>query len=480
MFKSRNIISACVISALLSSCALTNRNINNRHISKSTPASQFVNGERIVFIGDSITHGGSYHKNIFLFNATRYPYKKIRYYNAGISGDTAAGTIKRFDTDVAIHQPTIATIMLGMNDSNRSLYVTPTQTEAEKKKFLEQQTKTRQTYLKNMDTLAQKLMSLGSQIIFIKPSIFDQTVKLDSNPLIGLNDELANYGEEVAKTLAPKYKATVVDFQTPMLAVNRMLQAKNPEATVVGGDRVHPGEKGHLVMAYGFLKDQKESKYVSNFQIDAENQRVNKFYQCDLTNKIQITLSSVQFTCQSKTLPFPIEGAQTEAATWVSFQEELNKQFYQVTGLTPGNYALNIDGVKVGEYSHIDLATGINLANNKNTPMYRQALKVKALNDKRAQESNKIRTVAHVHYSMLADYPNVDKSNVEEVVKALENHVEKSKGKPWYNYLKSRISEYQNVIGDIDESRKNVDKLFDEIYLINQPKIHNWQLSLIK
>lgn len=445
---------------------------NNSHVTN------FVDGDRIVFIGDSITHGGSYHKNVFLFNATRYPNKKIRYYNAGISGDDAVGTVKRFNADIAIHKPTIATIMLGMNDTGSWLYEKPSVTTEDKSNFIKQQSDIRNKYLSNMETLAQKLTMLGTKIIFIKPSIFDETVAIESNPLIGRNAELANFGDHLSK-LAVKYNATVVDFQTPMLEVNKVLQAKDPKATVVSHDRVHPGENGHFVMSYGFLKDQQESKYVSNFQFNAQTKSIENFTQCELLNEAIITPSNVEFTCQAKTLPFPISKGQHKAKTWVPFQTELNQQFFRVANLEKGQYELAIDNIAVGQYTATTLSAGINLADNTKTPMYQQAIMVKNLNDQRAKVSADIRTVAHVQYRMLAKNKGLDFSNLAQVKKALDKYVAKSNGKPWHGYLKGQAQKYFNVVEHLGNNRKKVDQLFDEIYQVNQPKIHHWKLTKI-
>ncbi|MBL6829474.1 MAG: GDSL family lipase, partial [Puniceicoccaceae bacterium] len=77
----------------------------------------FQHGDRVAFIGDSITHGGRYHADIYLYHATRFPNRPFVIHNCGISGDTAPGTNIRFESDIAVHRPTVATIMLGMNDA---------------------------------------------------------------------------------------------------------------------------------------------------------------------------------------------------------------------------------------------------------------------------------------------------------------------------------------------------------------------------
>lgn len=329
-----------------------------------------------------------------------------------------------------------------------------------------------------METLAKKLTLLGTKVIFIKPSIFDETLAVESNPLIGRNAELANFGERLSE-LAVKYNATIVDFQTPMLAVNKILQANNPKATVVGEDRVHPSENGHFVMSYGFLKDQQESKYVSNFQFNAQTKSINRFTKCKLLNQAIITSSIIEFTCQAKTLPFPISKGQIKAKSWVPFQNELNQQLLRVTHLDKGKYELTIDNIVVGHYTSNTLSAGINLADNTKTPMYQQALVVKKLNDQRAKVSSDIRTVAHVQYRMLAKNTTLDFSNLTQVKLALDTYVAKAKGNPWHDYLKGQAEKYINVVGHLEANRQKIEQLFDEIYQVNQPKVHHWKLTKI-
>ena len=50
-------------------------------------AKPFDDGDTVCFVGDSITHGGTYHSIVTLYYATRFPGKTIRFYNCGISGD---------------------------------------------------------------------------------------------------------------------------------------------------------------------------------------------------------------------------------------------------------------------------------------------------------------------------------------------------------------------------------------------------------
>ena len=75
----------------------------------------------VVFYGDSITAQRLYTRFVEDFVLTRYPQLHVTFWNAGVPGDTAYGGYTgdmpiRMKRDVFPHQPTVITIMLGMND----------------------------------------------------------------------------------------------------------------------------------------------------------------------------------------------------------------------------------------------------------------------------------------------------------------------------------------------------------------------------
>jgi hypothetical protein len=132
---------------------------------------QFQKGDRVCFIGDSISHDGAYPSYVYLFYATRFPDRRWEISNAGLGGDTAGGAVKRFDWDIAVNKPTVATILLGMNDVNRGLYG-PDKRGAEIEK---QRQSALDTYTANMRKLAGLLEQADCRIVFLTPSSFDQT-----------------------------------------------------------------------------------------------------------------------------------------------------------------------------------------------------------------------------------------------------------------------------------------------------------------
>ena len=282
----------------------------------------FQQDDRVAFIGDSITHGGRYHADIYLYHATRFPNHPFVAHNCGIAGDTAPGTNLRFEADIAVHRPTVATIMLGMNDAYAWAF-DPSLALQEK---ISAQASSYDHYTQAMDQMATTLTEMDCRMVFIKPSIYDQTAVLDQKNLVGKNDQLGRFAEYIDE-LAIKYGASVVDFHTPMSMINHVIQVSDPSATIVGADRVHPGIPGHLVMAYHFLKSQNMPPYVSAIQLDAsEGGKILQLRNCEIHGDLVATSNQLSFSATEKALPFPLSPAQLKGLDWVPFQYELNRQ----------------------------------------------------------------------------------------------------------------------------------------------------------
>ena len=436
----------------------------------------FQHGDRVVFIGDSITHGGRYHADIYLYHATRFPDRPFVAHNCGISGDTAPGTNIRFESDIAVHRPTVATIMLGMNDAYGWAF-DPSLALQEK---ISAQASSYDHYTQAMDQMARTLAEMDCRMVLIKPTIYDQTAVLDQKNLVGKNDQLGRFAEYI-DALAIKHDASVVDFYTPMSVINHVIQASDPTATIVGADRVHPGIPGHLVMAYHFLKSQNMSPYVSAIQLDAkEGGKILQLRNCEIHDDLKVTSDQLSFSATEKALPFPLSPAQLKGLDWVPFQHELNRQVLAVDNLPRGKYALSIDAIKVGEYSSAELKNGINLSANPATPQYQQALQIKALQNKQLQATSKLRSIALVRHSMVKKIkPAVSEKDHAALTIALATYLNKSKGKSWYKYLRQQADAYLETVQKEDEYKHQEVQWMQKIWQQNQPIRHRWQLNKI-
>ena len=434
----------------------------------------FSPGDRVCFVGDSITHGGSYHGNIYLYYATRFPSRRFEAFNCGVSGGNTNGAIARVPTDILIHQPTVATIMLGMNDVGRQYYAKGPDfvgDEINRAKAIE-------GYAKNLRALATGLKSSGARLIFITPSLFDQTAvfpKTDdpyyAGPdAVGVNTGLGLIAQTV-RDIAAEFSSPLVDFHQPMTRINLEQQRQDPAYTLVGQDRVHPGPVGHFVMSYLFLKEQGVAKNVNRVVIDAAAGKSVELFNSHLTS-LSTDPTSVSFTLTSEALPFPISHDVSPALKLVPFMADMNQEHLQVTGLIPGVYDLLIDGESIKSLSSEELATGVNCAELTNTPQYRQAVQVMQINKSRmTMISEKLRSLVFVEQSYLK---GVDLANLslEEKCAIIDKNVDFQKGKPWYGYCKDLCNKYKEYKPLESDTLRQVETITREMWEAAAPKPH--------
>lgn len=121
----KKIIEVLVISVLLA---------NQGNAQKLIP---FKQGDRVVFVGNSITDGGHYHSYIWLYYMTHFPNRRIDIFNSGIGGDVARQIYDRLDPDVFAKNPTVITLTFGMNDTGYQTFLWNNANEIAKQKIQE-------------------------------------------------------------------------------------------------------------------------------------------------------------------------------------------------------------------------------------------------------------------------------------------------------------------------------------------------------
>jgi len=380
-------------------------------LSAGEVATPFKDGDRWCVLGDSITHGGSYHKEVELFYVTRFPEKSLEVINCGISGDTARGALKRLGWDCLDHKPSVVSVMLGMNDVGRSLYDT---TNAPGAELDAKRTMVVETYRTNMAGLTSRITNSGARLILITPSIFDDTGELKATNKPGCAAALTRCAHEV-ESLAVQRGASVVDFNGPMTEITAAIQKTNPSATIIGPDRVHPGSVGHFIMAYEVLKAQKPHGEVSMIGVDAVTGKPAGCEGCEVT-EIKASSNELSFICLEKALPYPVTDAIRPALQLVPFMNEFNREILKVTGLKPGSYDLSIDEFPVRAYTADELAGGVNLASEQ-TPQVKQALGIQEILKRKWNAAGKLRSIAAFEYRVWPDAPHSGTSEEQESMK---------------------------------------------------------------
>ena len=403
-----------IVAILLGVCSLVSR----------VCAEPFKDGQTVCFLGDSITAGGRYQTMIADYYLTRFPERTIRFVNAGRSGDTSGGSLARLQEDVIDQKPSAVAIMFGMNDVNRGAYVLNAD---EKKKTAQQQAL--DGYKANMEKVVGRIRAQAGEpnLLFITPSPFDQAVVLEKqNNQPGCNDGLGRCAE-IVRELAAKNNGTVVDFHGPMTSLNLEQQRKDPKWTIVGGDRVHPGAPGHLMMAWLFLKTQGAPSIVSKVAVDAAAGRTTEAINADVT-AVAKKDRGVVFTVREKALPFPMDPQSRSVLELLPIEKDLNQEVLSIAGLSNGLYELRIDGTAVGRHTAEELARGINLALNAATPQYKQAQIVARHNEDRRNAEAQACSLLNTRRWMQSHY----RINVDDPT-AVQAHYDSFKDKTEYN-----------------------------------------------
>ncbi len=450
---------------LISSC--TNPGIEAQARDDHSSLPRFKKGDKICFIGNSITHGGTYHAFLQIFCATRFPDANVEYYNCGIAGDVANGMLSRLDEDVLSHNPDYAFIMSGMNDVQRGLYF---RGEADEETQPRRQNALDNYYVKT-EKLATLLIENGVQPIFMTPSIYDQTAKIARTNDYGTNDALAACAVHIRK-MAAKYDAPLVDLFAAMESLNLKGQQSDSSFTILGHDRIHPGILGHLIMAYEIIQSLTPSQYVSIMEVDSKRLTSVRAENCII--EIDKKAKNLKFRALENALPFPLEEDLKMVNEWVPLQDSLNKEMLFLQKLPIGSYTLRIDDTEVGMFTQAELEEGVNLADYSNTPQYRQALQVSELCFKYQQIQNQLRSIAFVEYRMLNTYKG---PNTIEGKKAyLDGVNESQRDKSWYSWNVKTCERYFETLPMEEGLLSELQSTREEIYSSNKPQWHTFEI----
>ncbi|MFZ2279142.1 MAG: SGNH/GDSL hydrolase family protein [Prosthecobacter sp.] len=179
---------------------------------------------RIVCIGDSITgvyyHSGgrrAYAEMLQLALQQLHPQAQLSVHNAGISGDTTTGGLKRLERDVLAHKPHLVTIMFGMND----LVGTPVD-----------------IFKKNLREMITRCQKSGAEVVLCTQNSIIETPRRPPARLAEFTQAIRDVAKEETLVVADCYAA----FE----AVHA---ADASEWNLLLSDTIHPNMAGHKLFA---------------------------------------------------------------------------------------------------------------------------------------------------------------------------------------------------------------------------------------
>jgi acyl-CoA thioesterase-1 len=191
-------------------------------------------GDQIVAIGDSITAGGGYLRDIDAVFARQYPGLKLpKVINQGISGQKAEDLVQRFGKDVVQLKPAFVTISIGINDVWHRLG------KPHDEKVLAD-------YRKNVAKMVDQAQKAGIKVILLTPTVIQE------DPGTEGNQRLTMY-VAAEKEIAAEKKCQLVDLHGMFLTALKQKPA-GQKGNWLTADGVHMKPLGDAIMATGALR----------------------------------------------------------------------------------------------------------------------------------------------------------------------------------------------------------------------------------
>jgi lysophospholipase L1-like esterase len=345
----------------------------------------FQKGDRIVFLGDSITEQYQYSTDIELYLTTRFPGGEWTFLNSGIGGDTATGGARRFAKHILAEKPTALTIDFGMNDGGYGGF-NPGPAK---------------NYIDRTEDMLKAAKKANVRVALISPN----AVEVRAKPQLKTYLETQQKFYAPLRQLAEKYNVPFVDQYAVTRKVLEKIAADKANVHPFP-DGVHTNGPGGLLMAHTILVGLKAPALVSDVEIDAAEKKA-KPTDCTI-DELSVNSDGISFQRKDRALPLPIQNDWRPILPYVNELKDLNYYGLKVTGLNGGKYALSIDDKKVGEFTVEDLSKGVNLGNLGTGPLFEQGQQVfQMINDKNNLLHKRFREVVMFDIpSWLADVGN--------------------------------------------------------------------------
>lgn len=190
----------------------------------------FKNGDRIAFLGDSITQNGSDDPRGWVNiveSRVRKEVDEVAFIHAGIGGNTSSDMLKRVNADVIRRKPTWVFFSCGVNDSPNPVVENPG-VPLDK-------------YIKNVTAIFDKLDKTKAKIV-----VLSQTPVLEDDSNYAANVNLVSYNAELRR-MALERKYIYLD---PGAAVRKAIELKkDPKKRELTYDGTHLSDRGNAIFA---------------------------------------------------------------------------------------------------------------------------------------------------------------------------------------------------------------------------------------
>ena len=435
-------------------------------------ARPFADGERVTFLGDSITHGGIYHVNLQLFWDLRYPGSGTRLMNCGVSGGSAGGGAARWKSDVLPQRADRVFVMFGMNDVGHGNYATvrwkydilPPRTGQDfvmfepapkvDEKVAAKRRASLDAYRRNMAQIADDAQAAGKRLVVVTPTPYDEYGDIYTpNRRQGCNSRGLTAFAAACRELAAERKTELLDLHAPL---TEFIRSQRDYAFCRKGDRVHPTPDGHMIVTALMLESMGVSPVVAQVEIDAGG-RVGGTVRAAVSD-VKASPRRLSFRYAPEALPFPTPEDYRRADAVYPVSEKMNVELLRVTGLPSGEYDLLADGEAVGSFSAGQFAEGVNLAL---LPTPGAKLAMDAWNISRELVSLQSRQRTLVLIEAVASGRGAKPDDFDDVCAKMDAFVAKLKkdGSSTAGYYAGQLAAYRRDKAQIDKLRAQEDEV---------------------
>ena len=331
-------------------------------------------GDRLAIAGDSITEQKMYSRIMETYLTVCVPELEITARQYGWGGEVAPTFLRRMTNDCLRFKPTIATTCYGMNDHGYRAY----------------EPAIGDRYRQSSTAIVQAFKANGARVIQGSPGCVSHKPEA-----LNLNlCTLRNIGIEIAES----EKVGFADVFWPMVTAE--FTAHQKYATnywIAGGDGVHPGWSGHLVMAYAFLKSFGLDGDIGTFTVDLKSgqAQASKGHKIVSARDGEVRIESDRYPfCASD--PLDKDSSVRSAMTLIPFNQELNRLMLVAKNGSARSYKVTW-GAETKEYAAEQLAKGVNLANDFAVNPFSEAFKKvdAAVIAKQNYETKQIKQIFH-------------------------------------------------------------------------------------
>ena len=206
------------------------------------------NGEKIAFLGDSITAGGWSNPAGYVrlvIAGLEANGIKAEALPAGISGHKSDQMLARLDKDVLSKKPQWMTLSCGVNDVWHGPRGVPLDEEMSKSGTYDEKVAARGTYKKNITAIIDQAQAAGVKPVMLTATVIQENLGSKENGLI------APYNSFL-RELAMEKKIPLADLNA--MFQERIKAENKPNVKVLTSDGVHMNVEGNKLMAVGVLQ----------------------------------------------------------------------------------------------------------------------------------------------------------------------------------------------------------------------------------